>query len=131
MENKTCDQGNYAVQVACFLMFCSIWRYSLKPPCRPVHHQHDKDQHCRSRETYRIYQHEACEVPVMWEYGEDPGESCSADADGCQDRRDEGDSEAAEVAGHHFVEHAEGICRKDDQQSRIADFNNLRIAVKE
>ena len=50
---------------------------------------------------------------------------------GCENRRNQGNAEASQIAAHHLVEHTEGIGGKDENQTGIADGDNLRIVIED
>ena len=59
-----------------------------------------------------------------------PSNADSTDTNGGQKRRNEGDTKAAQIAAHHFVEHTERVGGEHHQQPCITDGYNLRIIVE-
>lgn len=65
------------------------------------------------------------------EYGIDPENPGSADADGGQQCRNKGDAKAPEISGHDIIQHTEQIRCKNNDQAGVAQGNDLRVTVEE
>ena len=98
---------------------------------RPENQHRDADEQGGGGQTDGVDVHNSGKCPGQREDAEDPEDTHPADTQDDQQGGHQGDAKAAEVAGHDLVEHTKDVGSKDDEQSRIADVDDLGVWVEQ
>lgn len=112
------------------LIFCSLCRL-LKAGGGAINHKGDGEEQRRCKEADGVRRQDRLKCGAAGERNENPRDADAADAEHREHGGHERMPEAAQIAGQHLIDHGERIRHKNIDKARIADGDDLGVAVEQ